>query len=182
MMQPNHPLYRFRFCPLCGADGFAEQGANARKCGTCGFTYYANPKGATVAIIVNERGEMLTGCRKQNPAQGTRDLVGGFIDLDETAEEGMCREIKEESGLDISPSDLHYLFSQHNQYPYSGIVCRTIDLFFEVRVKGHPAAEAHDDVSNLTWLPVATLPVEEFGLASVRRGLRRYLASLELAK
>ena len=180
MMQPDHPLYKFRFCPVCGAGGFAEHGPNARKCEACGFTYYTNPRGATVAVIVNDRGEMLTGWRQNNPAKGTRDLVGGFIDLDETAEEGMCREIREESGLEIAPGDLHYLFSQPNRYPYSGVVCRTIDLFFEVRVKGRPVAQASDDIGGLEWVPLKDFPIGEFGLASVRRGLERYFSEQKL--
>lgn len=178
MMQPDHPLYKFRFCPVCGAEGFAEHGPNARQCASCGLTYYTNPRGATVAVIVNDRGKMLTGWRRNEPARGTRDLVGGFIDLDETAEEGMCREIKEESGMDIRPEDLRYLFSQPNRYPYSGIVCRSIDLFFEVRVKGRPIAEAGDDIGHLEWIPLKDFPIGEFGLDSVRRGLSRYLSLL----
>ena len=98
-----------------------------------------------------------------------------FLDLDETAEEGMCREIKEETGLEVKPEDLHYLFSQPNRYPYSGIMCRTIDLFFEVRVKGRLRVGGLDDISSLEWIPLKNLNLEEFGLASIRKGLARYL-------
>lgn len=176
-LKEDHPLYRFHYCPLCGSGSFLEHGANARRCQDCGFTYYTNPRGATVALIINEYDELLCGRRANDPARGTRDLVGGFMDLDETAEQGMCREIAEESGLQIEPSQLHYLFSQPNRYPYSGIMCRTIDLFFEVRVKGRPQFDGQDDIASLEWLPLSTLPVEEFGLGSIREGLTRYLAS-----
>lgn len=175
MMQPDHPFYRFHYCPLCGSAHFEEHGVNARKCADCGFTYYTNPRGATVAVIVNDRGELLAGWRANNPAKGTRDLVGGFLDLDETAEEGACREIREETGLTVTPASLHYLFSQPNRYPFSGIMCRTIDLFFEVQLTGRPTFEGLDDIARLEWLPLATLPVEEFGLLSIRAGLTRYL-------
>ena len=175
MQDEQHPLYRFHFCPLCGSAGFEERGANARQCHACGFTYYTNPRAATVAVIVNDQGELLVGRRAKEPAKGTLDLVGGFMDLDETVEEGLCREILEESGLVIDPSEVRYLFSQPNRYPYSGIVCRTIDLFFEVRVKGRPAIKGMDDIAGLHWVRLDELDTKLIGLASVRRGVEAYL-------
>lgn len=178
MMKSDNPLYRFRFCPICGSPQFAEHGENARRCASCGFTYYTNPRGATVALIINDLGEMLVGRRENEPARGTLDLVGGFADLDETIEQAMCREIREESGLIVQPEDMHYLFSQPNTYPYSGICIKTIDMFFEVRLKGHPQLQGMDDISTLRWIPIQDLCVEDFGLDSVRIGLQRYLDSL----
>lgn len=175
MQDEQHPFHRFRFCPLCGSDGFEEHGANARHCRACGFTYYTNPRGATVAVIVNDQGELLVGRRAKEPARGTLDLVGGFLDLDETVEEGLCREILEESGLEVDLHQARYLFSQPNRYPYSGIMCRTIDLFFEVRVKGRPAIKGMDDIAGLQWMRLDELDTSQFGLASVQRGLEAYL-------
>lgn len=178
-MKEDNPLYRFNYCPVCGSHFFDIYAENARRCGSCGFTYYTNPRGATVAVIVNEFGEILVGTRANDPAKGTLDLVGGFMDLDETAEEAMCREIKEESGLEIGPTQLRYLFSQPNTYPYSGVCCKTIDLFFEVRLPGRPAPQGMDDISGLKWVPFGQLKIADFGLDSIRRGLAKYLKSLE---
>ena len=68
-----------------------------------------------MAVIVNEKDELLVGTRVNEPAKGTYDLVGGFMDLGETAEQAMIREIEEESGIKVSESQLRYLFSQPNQ-------------------------------------------------------------------
>lgn len=174
-MKPDNPLYRFRFCPLCGSEHFDELNPSARRCGDCGFVYYTNPHGATVAIIVNDRGELLVGRRANDPAKGTLDLVGGFVDLDESGEEAMCREIREESGLEVSPSQLRYLFSIPNTYPYSGICVKTLDLFFEVRLHGDIALQGRDDIEQLRWVPLSQLNPEEIGLCSVREGVLRYL-------
>lgn len=175
MITPDNPLYRFHYCPLCGSAHFDEHAPNARKCQDCGFTYYTNPRGATVALIVNNHDEMLVACRAKEPAKGTLDLVGGFADLYETIEETMCREIREESGLEIALSDLHFLFSLPNRYPYSGITIHTIDIFFEVHVEGRPQLSAMDDVATLQWIPINEIKLEEFGLDSVRKGLGLYL-------
>lgn len=174
-MRPDNPLYLFRFCPLCGAHGFGEHAENARKCPACGFTYYTNPRGATVAVIINEHDELLVATRAHNPAKGTLDLVGGFMDLGETAEEAMCREIREETGLEVFPDQLRYLFSQANIYPYGGITLHTADLFFEVRVSGRPSLEAHDDVARIQWIPLSQVNIQDFGFMSIRKGLKRIL-------
>lgn len=176
-MKTDNPLYHFHFCPICGSKRFAEHAWNARKCQDCGFTYYTNPRGATVAVIVNERDEILVGTRTNEPARDTYDLVGGFMDLYETGEEAMIREIKEESGLEIEQSQLRYLFSQPNQYPFSGITIPTIDLFFECHIDSGATLEGMDDISCLKWIPIKNLDIDKFGLNSVREGLRRYLKS-----
>lgn len=175
-MTSDHPLYHFRYCPICGADGFQQHGTNARRCPSCGFTYYANPRASTAAIIVNDAGEILVARRGEEPARGTLDLVGGFMDLDETAEQGMCREIHEETGWNLRPEQVCFLFSQPNRYPFSGICIRTIDLFFEIRVQGRPAATALDDVASLEWIPLSQLRIEDFGFESIRQALTRYIA------
>lgn len=174
-MLPDNPLYRFEFCPICGAAHFRPMAHNARRCDQCGFTLYTNPRGATVAIILNARGELLAGTRACQPAQGTLDLVGGFMEMDETAEEGLCREVREESGLIIQPQDLRYLFSQPNTYPFSGMCVKTIDLFFEVKLDYCPTPEGADDISGLRWIPLNQVKPEQFGLHSIRKGMEQYL-------
>ncbi len=174
-MKPDNPLYRFRFCPLCGSAHFDEVADNARRCADCGFTYYTNPRGATVALIVNDADELLVGTRVNAPAAGTLDLVGGFADLDETIEESMCREIREESGLVVVPADLRYLFSLPNTYPFSGISIKTIDFFFELRVKGRPVMKGMDDIAGLRWMPLQQIRLDDIGLLSVRQGVAMYL-------
>ena len=47
-----HPLDKFKYCPACGSEHFSENGPYSKKCESCGFTYYDNPKAATVAIII----------------------------------------------------------------------------------------------------------------------------------
>lgn len=122
----EHPLEKFAYCPICGSKHFIINNFKSKRCESCGFVYYANPCAATAAFIVNDRQEMLVVRRAKEPAKGTLDLPGGFVDMYETAEEGMRREIKEETGLEVD--HIEYLFSSPNVYMYSGLGVHTIDM------------------------------------------------------
>ena len=68
-----HPLEQFRFCPKCGSAHFVEHNQKSKECRDCGFVYYFNPSAATVAVILNEKGELLVARRAKEPAKGTLD-------------------------------------------------------------------------------------------------------------
>lgn len=167
----THPLDIFRYCPVCGSPNFVTNNEKSKRCADCGFVYFFNPSGATVAVIVNERDELLVVRRAKEPAKGTLDLPGGFLDCAETAEEGVAREVFEETGLVVEQCD--YLFSIPNIYPYSGLDVHTMDLFFLCRVKGTQEAKAMDDAESLVWIPWGQIMPQEFGLLSVRKGIIR---------
>ena len=172
----NHPLDTFLFCPKCGSSDFVIHNALSKHCNHCGFTYYQNPRASTAAFIMNSKGELLIACRAKEPAMGTLDLPGGFVDNEETAEEGMVREIKEETGLVIAPESIEYLFSIPNIYHYSGMDIHTLDLFFLCKVDDEQTVKAADDAAELTWLPLREVYVERFGLRSIRQAVHRFLS------
>jgi len=172
-----HPLDLFAHCPRCGAEGFAEANAKAKRCTCCGFTYYANPYAATAAFIVRhspggER-QLLVATRGKDPAKGTSDLPGGFCDMDETAEQGMAREVEEETGC--RPTRMEYLFSLPNIYAYSGMQIHTMDLFFLCQLSADAQPRPADDVAELRWVPLREVRPEQFGLRSVSQAVRRFL-------
>ena len=172
-MTSDHPLDKFLFCPVCGSPHFAEHNFKSKHCEACGFTYYANPCSATAAFIRNSRGELLVAVRGKEPAKGTLDLPGGFVDMDETAEEGILREIREETALDIR-TPLRYLFSLPNRYLYSGMVVHTLDMFYEATVGDDATPHADDDAAALAWMPMDEVMPERFGLHSIRLAVEKY--------
>ena len=97
----NHPLKAFEFCPRCGSKQFNISDERSRHCTNCNLTYYANASASTAAIITNSKGEVLLTTRAFNPAKGMLDLPGGFVDMNETAEEAIIRELKEELNINI---------------------------------------------------------------------------------
>ena len=168
-----HPLEQFKYCPKCGSSHFEVHNEKSKHCDDCGFTYYFNSSAATVAFILNHRNELLVCRRAKEPAKGTLDLSGGFIDMNETGEEGVAREVMEETGLTVI--DTEYLFSLPNTYLYSGFLVHTLDLFFLCKVADDTRLRAMDDVADSFWMPLDSIYPEEFGLDSVRRGVTRFL-------
>ena len=165
----QHPLHLFSYCPKCGGNDF-----KSKRCGSCGFIYYFNPLAATVGIITNGRGEILVARRAKEPAKGTLDLPGGFCDSYETAEEGVKREVEEETGLKVSTT--RYLFSIPNTYVYSGMELHTMDLFFHCTVEDTAALTADDDVAELQWIAMENLRSADFGLASIKKAIEKLKA------
>ncbi len=168
----QHPLHLFRFCPKCGSNAFVENDFKSKRCGHCGFIYYFNPLAATVAIITNGNGEILVATRSKEPAKGTLDLPGGFCDSHETAEEGVAREVLEETGLKVTAA--RYLFTIPNIYHYSGMELHTMDMFFKCDVEDCCSLIADDDVADLHWVSIEALESKEFGLQSIRRSIEMF--------
>lgn len=171
----EHPLALFKYCPKCGSPRFEEHNFKSKRCCDCGFTYYFNSSAATVALITNSRNELLVCRRGKEPAKGTLDLPGGFIDMYETGEEGVAREVKEETGLEVTKA--RYLFSLPNLYLYSGFQVHTLDLFFRCEVADTTHFHAMDDAADAFFIPLTAIRPEDFGLDSVRKGLARFLKS-----
>lgn len=165
-------LESFTICPKCGGE-FTSNNIKSNKCLECGFIYYFNPSAAVAAIIRNQDGEILVSTRDRDPAKGSFDLPGGFVDSYETAEQSVCREVKEECNLEIA--SLRYLFSQPNTYNYSNFDVHTLDMFFECTVEELGPLKADDDVAELQFIAPEKLDISKFGLQSIREGIKRYL-------
>ncbi|MFV0328786.1 MAG: NUDIX hydrolase [Dysgonomonas sp.] len=165
-----HPLAQFKFCPKCGSEHFVENNFKSKKCENCGFVYYFNSSSSTIALIINEDKELLVATRAHEPSKGTLDLPGGFVDLDETGEEAVIREVKEETHLDVL--DVRYLFSIPNRYVYSGFEVHTLDLVYLCKVENTQNLQAEDDVAKLQFIKINELNPDLFGLLSVKEVIK----------
>ena len=169
----------FDYCPRCGTDRLEAHGVKAQHCQSCGFTYYHNPSAAVALLVRDLRGRLLVATRGKEPAKGTLDLPGGFVDKGETGEEAAQRELYEESGLQLPTEQFDYAFSLPNSYLYSDFLVPTLDLFYRVQLPSEmPSVQAMDDVAQLSWLAPAEIDPSRFGLTSIRQGIARYLSSL----
>jgi mutator protein MutT len=121
---------------------------------------------SVAAIIRNQNNEVLFTVRKHDPAAGMLDLPGGFIDLGETAENALVREIQEELNLNISM--MKFIGTFPNKYHFGEIEYQTLDLVFNCTVESFENLQVADDVSGYVFRnPGAVLP-QEIGLDSIR--------------
>lgn len=162
------PAELFSFCPKCGSEQIDRfENNNAIKCKECGLEYYFNASGAVIAIIQNDKAEVLVTKRAYEPYKGKLDLPGGFIMPGENAEEALIREVKEELNIDIF--DLEYCLSLSNKYPYSGLFVNTIDFVFKAKTGDMSHMKADDDVASFAFVKPEDLKPDDFGIDSVRQ-------------
>ena len=168
-----HPLQTMQYCPSCGSKHFAIDTDRSRCCSDCGFTLYSNAAAAVAAIITDAKGRILLTTRAFDPAKGKLDLPGGFVDHNETAEQALRREIQEELGVEIT--DISYLSSESNIYPFGGLEVHTLDLFFTAHIAPNATLTPNDDVRSAQFYKLSNVIINEIGLPSIRKVLSRRL-------
>ena len=164
---------QFRHCPRCGTGALERHSEKSVRCPACDFLLFFNTATAVVALITDQDGCLLVTRRAHNPAQGTLDLPGGFVDAHETAEGALEREIREEINLEIT--GLGYLFSVPNIYDYAGIRYHTVDMAFKCSIRDLSVLRPGDEVAEIIFLRPEKLDPEEFGLKSMREIIARFI-------
>ena len=145
-------LEGWKSCPRCGTE---LAGDLARlSCGACGFVVYASSKPTACALCVDD-GRVLLARRAHPPFKGFWDIPGGFLDEGEDPLDGLRRELKEETGLDVEPD--RFLGVWIDRYDGDSTAKWTLNLYWTARVVGGKA-EAADDVSELRWFGRDELP------------------------
>jgi 8-oxo-dGTP diphosphatase len=84
-------------------------------CPACGAVHFRNAKPCAGAIIARE-GRVLLGRRNREPYLDWWDIPGGFLEHDEHPEAGAVRELREETGIDITLTCLLGIYL--DVYPY----------------------------------------------------------------
>ena len=167
-------ISQFSLCPRCGRDALERHSEKSVSCSACGFLFFFNTGAAVVALITDPEGRLLVTKRALDPAQGTLDLPGGFVDPHETAEAALSREIREEINLEIR--SLRYLFSVPNIYDYAGVRYHTVDLAFACEVRDLNMRRPGDEVAEILFLQPEELDASAFGLKSMREVIARFIA------
>ncbi len=163
-MQPRD---LFRHCPRCGLPRSSEnQGRCPLSCNGCGLVFYFNPTVAAAAFVFDAEGRILLIRRAKDPSAGKLGVPGGFIDIGESAEEGLRREVREEVGIEIDK--LQFLISFPNSYLYREVTYPVVDLYFTSVAVNPASAKPLDAVAGVEWRLPSDVPNDEIAFPSMR--------------
>jgi len=147
---------RYRFCMYCGGEVVRKyvvhEGKEREVCNTCERILYHSSKPCVGALIVDEDRVLLVK-RKQKPYKGYWDIPGGFLERGEHPENGLFREIREETGLLVRPIELLGIFMDK----YGPDADDTLNIHYLAEVIGGEA-KAGSDAGELGWFSKENLP------------------------
>lgn len=106
--QLNKWYHEHRFCGKCGRKNSLSEAERAIVCKACGTTVY--PKLSPVVIVGVTDGDRLLLTRYKGRPHANYALIAGFVEIGETLEEAVRREVMEEVGLHVT--DIRYYDSQ----------------------------------------------------------------------
>lgn len=150
MSKPQSETYKF--CPRCGSS-LVKKSNFILDCSECNLHFFLTFKPGAGAIIEDQDGKILVTTRGIEPKKGTWDFPGGFMQLNENLEEALCRELNEELELKIKPTDLTYIGSFLEVYPYQDIDYDVLVAFYYARITDEQKSKLmpHDDVSAIDF-------------------------------
>jgi ADP-ribose pyrophosphatase len=163
----------FKYCPNCQSK---LKKTDHFFCSKCDFYHYLNPFPSNALILYNLKNEIVLVKRKYPPKKDYWDLPGGFINQDETVEQSLKREIKEELNLDIDINKLKYLTSTFDQYFYKKINQKTICFTFVYQIKDE-VLKPTDDVSQIKFFKKENIPWKKIGFKGIKIVLERFFTS-----
>lgn len=114
-----------RFCGSCGAAMAPKTDERAMQCGACGMVVYPRISPAVIVGVVDDDRILLTRYANR-PGSRLGALIAGFMEIGETLEETVQREVFEEVGLRVK--NPRYYKSQPWAFSGSVLVGFYVDL------------------------------------------------------
>jgi ADP-ribose pyrophosphatase YjhB (NUDIX family) len=153
-------LSDFKFCPLCGErlePKRSQPDAGRPACPTGHFIHFNNPS-PTVQGWIERDGMYLLLRRNEEPYLGEWDLPGGFVEMGESPRDAVVREVLEETGLTVTPTDVIGTFTSE----YGDMGKHTIDIAFLCRLEGGEFELDRSEKTDAAWFPLDDMPTLAF--------------------
>ncbi len=158
-----------RFCPLCGAPSemLERFGVSRPVCSACGHIIFFAPAVAVLALIVEDERVLLVQ-RANDPQKGLWVTPAGFMEWNEDPAEAACREVLEETGLDVHIDRLLDVFHTPDDSGLADVV-----IAYAASIQGGKL-QAADDAEDAAWFTRDNLP--ELAFLPTQRILARWVA------
>jgi NAD+ diphosphatase len=128
-----------RYCGHCGMETFRARGMVAKECPCCELLIF--PRISPAIIVLVERGNRVLLARIKRFTSELYSVLAGFVELGETLEEAVEREIGEEVGIRVK--NIRYFGSQPWPFPDSLMIGFTAEYESgEIRIDETEIADA----------------------------------------
>ena len=162
-------LYRWyasvQFCGCCGNRAKHDENQRMMRCPSCGYMMF--PKISPAIIVAVTDGERLLLTKYAGRKTAAYALVAGFIEIGETAEECVAREVFEETGLHIK--NIRYYGSQ--PWGFDG----NLMLGYTAQLDGtHEIELDQNELATAVWLKPEEIPDIADYSSLTREMIRRF--------
>jgi 8-oxo-dGTP diphosphatase len=128
-----------------------------------------------IGALIFDRGKILLVERGTEPLKGYWSLPGGVLETGETLHEGVVREVREETGLEVEPLKMLEIFERIIRDSQGAAEYHYVLIDYICRVTGG-SLRAADDASRVAWVPrrlLSTYRITDGTLPVIEKGFRR---------
>jgi NAD+ diphosphatase len=142
-----------QYCGRCGAATEARDGGHVRSClgSACGRLLFPRIEPAVIVLVESADGRCLLA-RHRRSVLGAFSTLAGFVEIGESLEDAVCREVAEEAGVTLA--EVCYLGSQPWPFPAGLMVA------FRAKAATDAIDIDHNELAEARWFTRAEL-VEE---------------------
>ena len=130
-------------CSRCGADTEVFENGWVRKCIADGVSHFPRTDPAIIVAVQDRNGRLCLGRQSVWPEKRFSNFAG-FVEPGESLEAAVIREVKEETGLEVT--DIKYLFSQ--PWPFPNSIMLSFEAFTDNPEVAKPDGE---EIVDLRW-------------------------------
>ena len=157
-----------QFCGHCGTRTVRSGQERAVVCPDCGHVWY--PRISPVVIIAIVDGDRILLTRYNRNGYKRHALVAGFVEIGETFEDAVRREVMEEVGLRVKK--IRYIESQ--PWPFSS----SLIAGFRAEVDGDPTVHLNTDggeeLAEAVWIDQRDLEIEDGSISLTWDMIRKF--------
>ena len=137
-----------RYCGRCGTPTLDKPEERAKECPACGYVAYPRVSPAMMVLVTRER-ELLLARANRFP-NAMYSALAGFVELGESIEDCIHREVREEVGVEVD--QLRYFASQSWPFPHSLMIA------FNAEYVSGEARPCDDEIADVQWFSLDALP------------------------